>query len=112
MRLETKRKLRWHKWFAWFPVRDWNTGDWLWFETVERDWNAVSVFGAHWIYRAVTVPGIAIGVVPTEVLFASLSEECHNELKRMNFGHVSACRVPQDPEASCTCMAVLTKEMD
>lgn len=26
----------WHKWFAWFPVRECYKGDWLWLQVVER----------------------------------------------------------------------------
>ena len=41
-----KRRMKWHPWFAWYPVRmnygpqgewlGWDSGQWVWLETVER----------------------------------------------------------------------------
>lgn len=50
MELTPARSRPWHNWFAWFPVSDWNTGEWFWLETVGRKFR-VDGAGARWYYR-------------------------------------------------------------
>lgn len=41
-------RIRWHKWFAWFPVRI-DSHDYVWFQMVERKgtWVNAHTYGFH-----------------------------------------------------------------
>ncbi len=50
--IETEEK--WHKWFAWYPVRFWGGNDYRWLEVVEK--RGISHGGGPWVieYREIT----------------------------------------------------------
>lgn len=47
----TKHLAKWHKWFAWFPVKVLN--QWVWLEYVERKiaWASSYRGKIYWVYR-------------------------------------------------------------
>jgi len=48
-------KLKWHRWFAWHPVRV-GSREKRWLEYVERKgtvWEATSIWGYTWEYRSI-----------------------------------------------------------
>ena len=55
MKIKQTTTWKWTKWFAWFPIKDDNTGKILWLETVERKLqsaNIPNVYPSTWtIYR-------------------------------------------------------------
>lgn len=43
-------RLKWHDWFAWYPVRV-GSCDCRWWEVIERKITSSYVMGAYWEYR-------------------------------------------------------------
>jgi hypothetical protein len=52
-RLRPVSLLKWHHWFAWYPVVvrvDDELRHWVWFEHLERKWS-LGEYKGHWQYR-------------------------------------------------------------